>query len=56
MQHLIQASPIMEKLKNIQHLLSFRMQLTTSQKVTIFVNIKFHLVYSKITVIKCYTV
>ncbi|CAH2240603.1 jg21076 [Pararge aegeria aegeria] len=36
MQHMIQASPILEKLKHFQQVLSYRIQLTTSQKVVLW--------------------
>ncbi|XP_038221859.1 mitoguardin [Zerene cesonia] len=36
MQHIIQASPIMDKIKQFQHALTFRFQLTTSQKVILW--------------------
>ncbi|XP_022127980.1 mitoguardin [Pieris rapae] len=36
MQHIIQASPLMDKIKQFQQTLSFRIQLTTSQKVILW--------------------
>ncbi|XP_023941567.2 mitoguardin [Bicyclus anynana] len=36
MQHMIQASPVLEKLKHFQQVLSYRIQLTTSQKVVLW--------------------
>ncbi|CAH2067192.1 unnamed protein product, partial [Iphiclides podalirius] len=36
MQHLIQATPILEKLKHLQQALSFKIQLSTSQKVILW--------------------
>ncbi|CAG4944055.1 unnamed protein product [Colias eurytheme] len=36
MQHIIQASPIMDKIKQFQHAVTFRFQLTTSQKVILW--------------------
>ncbi|XP_041988936.1 mitoguardin isoform X1 [Aricia agestis] len=36
MQHIMQATPVMDRLRNIQQVLSFRMQLTTSQKVVLW--------------------
>lgn len=41
MQHILQVTPILDKLKHLQQALSYKINLSTSQKVSFYFVIKF---------------